>query len=293
MLDLNPKVVESHLNVRPFRISHSLERHPLFELQRIIELARRLPESAIEYNPGDIAVELDPSQTPHNGLSVDETLRRIETCGSWMVLKRVEHDPQYRALLDDCLDEVMRVAASIAPGMKRREGFIFVSSPRSVTPFHMDQEYNFLLQIRGAKTIHIFPRELVTDMEIEERCALGHRNLKFREEFQQAATTFDLRAGDGLHIPIAAPHWVENGEAVSVSFSITFQTPAAERRSALYHINGRLRQLGLMPHAVGISQFRDSAKYLAVKGLRCAAYPLRMLRATVAKPQRFLKFHDE
>ena len=32
-----------------------------------------------------------------------------------------------------------------------REAFIFISSPNTVTPYHMDPEYNFLLQIRGTK----------------------------------------------------------------------------------------------------------------------------------------------
>ena len=40
--------------------------------------------------------------------------------------------------------------------MFRREGFIFISSPGSITPFHMDPEYNFLLQIRGEKQISIW-----------------------------------------------------------------------------------------------------------------------------------------
>ena len=36
------------------------------------------------------------------------------------------------------------------------EGFIFVSSPGSVTPYHIDPERNFLLQVRGNKTMHMF-----------------------------------------------------------------------------------------------------------------------------------------
>jgi cytochrome P450 len=36
----------------------------------------------------------------------------------------------------------------LAPGMCQREGFIFISSPGAVTPFHLDPEHNFLLQIK-------------------------------------------------------------------------------------------------------------------------------------------------
>jgi hypothetical protein len=162
--------------------------------------------------------------------------------------------------------------------MKRRKGFIFVTSPESVTPFHFDQEYNFLLQIRGQKTVHVFPRSIITEQEVEERFGRSHRNLRFQRAFQASASTFDLTPGTGLHIPIAAPHWVKNGGRVSISFSITFHTPASERTSALYRVNNHIRSIGLAPRPVGQSAIRDSAKHLAFQSLRLAARPLQGLR---------------
>ncbi|HET9130294.1 MAG TPA: cupin domain-containing protein, partial [Terriglobia bacterium] len=176
-----------------------------------------------------------------------------------------------------CLDEVMASSESVAPGMKRRSGFVFVSSPGSITPFHFDQEYNFLLQIRGQKTVHVFPRSIISEEEVEARFAVSHRNLRFQESFQRTAMTFDLQPGDGLHIPIAAPHWVRNGTGVSISFSITFHTPASERRSALYRLNNHIRGMGITPVAPGKSVLRDGAKYIAFQGLRYAAHPLKTL----------------
>ena len=41
--------------------------------------------------------------------------------------------------------------------MYKREAFIFVSSPNAVTPFHMDPEHNILMQLRGTKTMTLFP----------------------------------------------------------------------------------------------------------------------------------------
>ena len=57
--------------------------------------------------------------------------------------------------------------------------------------------------------------------------------------------------GDGVHVPVTAPHWVKNGPEVSVSFSITFQTRASERRGIVYRVNHALRQRGLKPPPVG------------------------------------------
>jgi hypothetical protein len=277
LLDIDASTLHANLNARPFTIAHRLGQHPLFELPRLIDLACKLPESDVEFSSGNVPVELDPSRTPGTGLSIAETLRRIETCGAWMVLKFVERDPDYATLLNQCLDEVMRSSEAVAPGMKRRSGFIFVSSPRSVTPFHFDQEYNFLLQIRGQKTVHVFPPSIISEEEVEARFAVSHRNLRFQDSYQKTATTFDLQRGDGVHIPIAAPHWVQNGPGVSVSFSITFHTPASERRSALHRLNSHIRRIGITPVAVGSSDLRDGAKYLAFQGLRYAARPLKLL----------------
>jgi hypothetical protein len=97
------------------------------------------------------------------------------------------------------------------------------------------------------------------------------------ESFQQSALTFNLQLGVGLNIPMAPPHWVRNGAGVSVSFSITFHTPDSERRSALHRFNSHIRRSGITPVAVGKSDLRDGAKYLAFQGLRFAARPLKLL----------------
>ena len=62
----------------PFLIGHNLTAHPLFEFSRLLDLARGLPGSSVEYNAGNLAVNQDPNQTPRNGLSAEETIRRTE-----------------------------------------------------------------------------------------------------------------------------------------------------------------------------------------------------------------------
>lgn len=245
-------------NLRPFPVRHGLSDHPAFRIERLIALARRLPPESVEYNAGDLPITQDPRHTPRTGLSVEETIQRIAECRSWMVLKRVEVDPEYRRVLDECLDQI----APLAPGMRTRRGFIFLSSPGSVTPYHIDHEYNFLLQISGRKTMSIFDRTVVSEQELERFYRGEHRNLVFSNHHGCTARTFDLGPGDGVHVPVNAPHYVLNGPEVSVSFSITFRTPEGDRRSAVYVVNDRLRRLGLTPRAVGTAPIVDGAKYL-------------------------------
>src|SRR5436853_2235330 len=179
-------------NRQPFLIGHHLAGHPLFELPRLLELAARLPEACVAYNAGNVAVAEGLYRGPRTGLSVEETIRRIEDCQSWMVLKHVELDGEYNALLDACLDEVQAHAEPLAPGMQKREGFIFISSPGSVTPYHLDPEYNFLLQIRGSKTVHIWnpnDRSVLTEEELEAYWE-DQKNIAFRDEYEQKASVF-------------------------------------------------------------------------------------------------------
>jgi Cupin-like domain len=262
LLEIDDAMFRAYFDSKPFQIRHQLAGSALFGIPRLVELAQKLPGQFVEYNGGNLPVGAKPEETPRTGLSAAETLRRIEECGSWLVLKRVEQDPEYGALLDRCLDEV---GARLPKRMLRRQGFIFVSSPGSVTPLHMDPEHNFLLQIRGTKTVSMWDptdRFVISEKDLETfHSSFKHRNLPWRETFQQTAYKLSLEPGQGLHFPVTVPHWVQNGPQVSVSFSITFRTPSSERREMLYRANARLRQLGISPTPPGQSPLLDSTKH--------------------------------
>lgn len=246
-----------------FEVRHALAGHELFSLERLVELSRRLPERSIEYNAGRVPLTLDPARTPRTGLSAEQTLRRIEECGSWMVLKNVEAAPEYAALLARCLSEVARALGEPAGASA---AFVFVSSPEAVTPYHVDPEENFLLQLRGRKTIHVFDpfdRGAVSEEELERFFSGRHRNLTYRDGCASRARLFELAPGRGAHVPLAAPHWVQNGPEVSISFSVTFQTRRSVRRMHAHRFNAFLRRLGIEPRPVGRSEKADRIKQLA------------------------------
>ncbi len=264
-----------------FKIGHRLNESPLFELPRLVELSRCLPEDLIEYNYSKLAVNQDPGTTPKTGLSVQETLLNIGSSQSWVVLKFVENDPDYERLLNQCLDEVEAFTAGRVTGMDSRAAFIFISSANSTTPFHFDPELNFLLQIRGTKTMHSFSkfdRELVAEEAFEEAYFKPntHRNQVFREEFQDKARAFNLVPGEGVFVPVHAPHWVQTGDQVSISFSITFSSEETRRDARLYKLNGMLRQrLGISPTPVGQSPRLDAVKDTACRSVMHAKRLIR------------------
>ena len=264
-LDIAVPALRAKFGRAPFIIQHRLAPHRLFALPRLVELARSLPASKVEWNSGNVPVSLDPGETPRNGLSPEETIRRIQECSSWLVLKNTERDPEYAELLDRCLGEVERAAPDLTAGMHGFESFIFVSSPNAVTPYHMDPEENFLLQVRGRKVMRVFERSVLSAVELERFHTGAHRNLVYRDEYAARARAFTLMPGVGLHVPVTAPHWVQNGPEVSVSFSITFRTRASARAAHAHQMNALLRKIGIEPSPVGESALRDRVKELAYK----------------------------
>ncbi len=275
LTDLDQQDFVDKFNRKPFKIGHNLCNHPLFSIQSLFELSQQLPKDSVEYNAGNLPVTQDPNQTPRNGLSIEETIARIENCRSWIVLKNVEKHQAYAELLSQCLAEVKPYSSLASSGMKQEQGFIFISSPGSITPFHIDPENNFLLQVRGKKTVWMFgqdDREVLSEEQIEEFFAGAHRNLEFKESYRRRGQKFELGDGEGLHFPVVAPHYVENGPQVSVSFSITFQTKDSADRQSLHRLNRTMRLFGFTPSGVNQSPWRDFAKLNMLRGLRTTKY---------------------
>ena len=273
LLDIDVAEFRSKFNRLPFSVRHNLVGHPLFSLQSLIELTRRLPARYTRYNSGEVAVGDGLYQGKQTGLSMEETIRQIEECGSWMTIRFAHEDPAYGRLMNQLLDQIRPLSEELAPGMVMREAFIFVSSPNTITPYHMDPEYNFLLHMRGKKTMHVFDKRdpgILTELNFEEYLSGVCTEIKFKPEYQAKAMSFDLHPGCGVHVPLTMPHWVQNGPEVSISFSITFRTPHSERQRMIHSANAFLRRNGVIPTCIGKSAMRDMLKYQAYRTISSA-----------------------
>ena len=255
----------------PGLVAHHLARHAMFELDALIALAGRLDPANVEYNRGDLPVGVDAQAAIGNGLSIADTIRDIEDNGSWLVLKFVERDPAYRALLAATLAELMPIVGPATGAMLKQEGFIFVSSPGSVTPFHFDPEHNILLQLRGTKTMTVFSaadEAVVAGIEHERFHIGGHRNLPWHDTVAAKGRAFDLTPGRGIYVPVKAPHWVKNGPEVSVSFSVTWRSEWSYAEADARAMNAKLRQLGMTPRSPERYPARNAVKANGYRVLR-------------------------
>ncbi len=258
------------LGDEPFAVTHELVDHPLLELDAIGRLADSLPDDSIEHNLGQVPELLPGGEAPRLDLSPGEIARGIDSNGCWMVLKRIEQDPAYAALLAETLAEATASMETREGGVRRLEGFIFLSAPNSTTPAHFDPEHNFLLQIRGSKEMVVgeFPDPETEVDELERYYGGGHRNIEW---LPANAHAFALGPGDGVYVPVHAPHLVRNGPKPSISLSVTFYTADSERLGVVHSVNSKLRAARLRPSPPGRRPGVDRAKAAAWQTARSLA----------------------
>ena len=231
-------------------LHHRLPDHPLLSIEALAQLGESLPASEVEYNPGNVPIGIRPEDVPSNGLSIGETIRRIDSNGSWAVLKNIENVAAYRTLLMDLLGELEPVVIPRTGAMLTPQGFIFISSPGSITPFHFDPEHNILLQLKGRKVMNVWPagdERFAHRREHERYHTGGHRNLPWEDAYKGDAQQVPLGPGDAVLMPVMAPHFVANGDAPSISLSITWRSEWSYRESEAHAANAALRRMGLDP----------------------------------------------
>ncbi len=254
-------------NKASYQFQHRLVDHPLFTLPALIDLARRSDPKQFYYNAGDAKPDQRWDQMGVLGVPVDEVLHRIESANAWFFVRCSDDDPEYGPIVDQCLTEAEDLAGyKFRAGMKQQEMIIFVTSPKRVTTYHIDRECSFLMQVRGSKTIHIFDaadRDVLPEQEIEQFWTVDNNAPKYRKELQHRATSYVLRPGSAVHIPVNFPHWLENHDNVSISVNINIQF-AESKLGNIYRANYFLRRMGLNPTPPRRSPLLDACKSMAM-----------------------------
>lgn len=249
-------------------LTHALSDHPLLQIDALVELGKRQQErKLVRTHSADATAGTSFADAPNlhpNAKGAAATLADIAKARAWMSLLNVQADPIYRKFIDEILDEIRPIIERRDPGMCYRAGWIFVSSPNTVTPFHIDHEHNFIMQIRGTKRLWTwdpFDRTVVSERAQELFHDQHSRELvTWSEDWRPRARVFELQPGLGGYMPSTTPHMVENGPEPSITISFTYYTDATRQRELLYRGNAALRRLGLAPAPVGASPGRDRVK---------------------------------
>ncbi|MHA7808377.1 MAG: JmjC domain-containing protein [Marinobacter adhaerens] len=256
-------------------ISHNFQHHPILQLDQLEALAHRLlPQKQCRFiNPGakQNSDFIHHAESP-DGRDLSDVFRNISQPGSWVALYNAEADPKYAGLVREALSSVEHLVDRTQPGIFSPQAFIFISAPPSVTPFHIDRENNFWLQIHGRKIMNVWDshdRNIIPASTVENFIVdKSLHDVNLRDEFMEARHEWDLGPGEGVYFPSTSPHstrtetsWVTDQDAVSVSIGIVFYTEKTRKDAYVHSANRLLRKLGLTPKSPGDSRF-EYAKFL-------------------------------
>lgn len=231
----------------PTMLRHRLMDQPLLSFEALAQAALELPPHHVERRTSNAVNGGDFAMDRSDDANVASVIRSIGTRGNWVMLRFVEQLPAYRDLLDRLMDEI---GPAILPSTGRGlapKGFVFISSPGTLTPFHFDCEYNILFQLAGDKCFATYPPNapwLPRDRH-EAYYGDGNNMLPWNDAYEADATLHQLRPGDAVYVPYASPHWIKAGSEPSISLSITWQSEWSQSVGAALRINPLLRRCGL------------------------------------------------
>jgi hypothetical protein len=279
LLAFDPALVRARYNRQPFLLSHRLGDDPRFALPALAELLRRLPADHVVCRPGRVpeGSDFDSSFGTATPIALDEALATLEQNQVYVYARNPESDPVYRPVIEGLIAEI---AASLDPldaPITWYSTYLFVSAQGSVTPYHMDREMNYLLQIRGTKTVQLWDPDdpdVMSDAEKDRLLSYEGARPPFRPELRSRAATYVLQPGTGVHHPFIAPHLVRTASELSISLAVTFRTRRSDIRTRAHQFNHHLRRLGIDPRPAGRSDWMDMGK----AGLLAGAHLARGLR---------------
>lgn len=264
----------------PFQFQHNLHEHPAFQLGALLEAAERLSQAKhnkSHYESGEPDRNAWFGARPE-GTTLVQALAEIESGKNWVILKRIHEDAAYGAILQEMIPELSALSrVDIASVYYDPTMTIFVTSPGRITPYHMDGETNFLAQIHGEKLVYIYngnAPDVLSQQQMELYWTGKLPKINYPDSMPFGQWQYTLQPGNGVFNPACFPHWLQNGNGVSVSVSINFKRRHNATIGA-HRTNKYLRKLGLKPTAPGVSAGVDRAKEATFGRLYSAAETLK------------------
>jgi hypothetical protein len=247
--------------------THNLYLDDRLTLAAVADLADRLPRQSVIADTAAQPLLVPQGGPPRGALQrPGDVIRDLRNANAWLTLLNVEHDPGMAEIMNTQLDELesgMTAKQGKRVKMRKRVGFIFVSSPNSVTPVHFDIEHSLLMQVSGCKTVSIgrWESDATRRHEFDRYWDGSHGRI---ETLQPEDAAYTMTPGRAVYIPPGTPHWVHNGPDISLSVTLTYFTAATVRENRVEDFNSRLRRRNLKPREPGHSAAVDTAKAYAM-----------------------------
>ncbi|RYY02392.1 MAG: transcriptional regulator [Gammaproteobacteria bacterium] len=263
----------NQLDSAAFKFKHKLLGHPSLSLENLANVLPELPEGRVEYSKGLLNINDDFETTfrdQRKKFSLEDTIENIRTSNSYIMVNHPDVHPSFAPIKRQLIEDVEKIMHRLGVGKEAIDPrlFLFIASPNSITPFHIDRYSNFLMQFRGSKHVSVFPQwdeRAVTAAHHEAYMAYANTKLPFNDEIDALGTKFEFKPGEAIHIPFLAGHHVRNGsDDVSISMAIFFNTEQNNAWRKALRFNGvarkALNKVGLKPAPIGRQAWRDKAK---------------------------------
>lgn len=261
---------QSVKETQPFIFSHSLHQSTPFSWPELKNLLRAA--STPEPRRGGFLREPAPRGSFSLGKTtvsdwgsaefkkkIEEAVDTLDVSDARIKLSGIAEYMDYGSAIRQITDEV-----SAATGIDFHKDFypctasLFFSSPRVCTPYHIDSEFNFLVQIQGEKLFNSWngnDREIVTPLHLEN----FWDGVAFIERSQRPPRAYELKAGYGIYNPPFFPHEVYTLSMPSISLSLGFD-PKASTESEIHRMNAMMKKLHLHPAPIHAHPRRDWVK---------------------------------
>jgi hypothetical protein len=257
-------------NKKSFTFDHNLKGHPLLTLPKLTELAEYLLKKegpgTLRWKDSTTPVDARWEQLPpaQQMKSVTEAIANLDKSGSWVVLYRVQNHPEYNAILQQALDDIEEmIGRPLRPEITWADSYIFMASPQALTPYHIDHETAFLMQVHGDRKAYLWDqtdRSVLSEQELEDYYMGNLGAGSYRQENLPKAHVHAMDAGKGVHHPVLAPHYYQNGDDYSIAIGVHLCLRDVDQMGRAYQANSFLRKLGMKPTPVGVDPAKDKKK---------------------------------
>lgn len=272
-----PSGMDAGFGRQTYRARHDLHESPLFSDEGLAGLLDTYPREKLgvyRFPPhGEGITRAAHGRAPD--ISGRDLLAAVRDGQIWLNLRAVNRQVEAFSEIEEMIFGSIEAAAGLRT--RKRDVGVLISSPRIQVHYHLDIPLVCLVQVRGVKTLHLYPTGApYAGAEQVEAIALRLQDeeLTFRQGFEAGAEVIELHPGMALTWPQNAPHRVENADCLNVSLSCEFMTlPALLRANALY-TNGQLRRrLGLDPALPGGAGPSVLGKAVIARGLKLVDRP--------------------
>lgn len=273
-LHFDPEDLKENFSTRGITFRHSLAETGLFELGHLAEVAQWFHDNKRDEHhiwlthTGETAGEgLGDNKVDRE--SVGEAVRNVATNRVWTVIRDPEGHPSFEKLVQDCREEF----AEVIPAFRKPEawivrGWIFITSPNGVTPYHIDKEWGLIAQIHGTKNYTAYDpndRAVLSAEELEDFYRPNMNAAKYDESKDRSARHVRLLPGEAVTQPRHTPHLISVEDDYSVTFGMSLLTRSWADEEAVYHMNRIMRRAGFSPDVIGVRPTADRVKGLTYR----------------------------